>query len=405
MTCRFCGAAADPFLDFGRMPRGNGFLRPDALADEYFYPLTAAFCRACRMVQLVHQPARDRMFNDHYPFFSGSSQRMTRHFEALAQEVLGRLAGVDDPFVVEIGSNDGTLLAPLARAGVRHLGVDPSSNVAAAAGRRGVRTLCRFFDLETARRIVEEHGPADAVVAANVLCHIADLDSAAEGLRVLLRPGGWLVSEDPSVGDVLRQGSYDQFYDEHIVLFSAASLQALWARHGLELVEVSDQPTHGGSMRCWAAHHGTRPVSPSVASAFDRERALGLDRLETFQTFRRRCERSRAQLLEMLHTLRRQGRRVAGYAATSKSTTVINYCGITPELVPWICDTTPLKHGTLSPGQHIPVVPHERFEAEPPDVALLFAWNHAEEILEKERAFAARGGQWLVYVPAVALRP
>ncbi|MBI4314144.1 MAG: SAM-dependent methyltransferase, partial [Candidatus Omnitrophica bacterium] len=211
-----------------------------------------------------------------------------------------------------------------------------------------------------------------------------------------LKPSGVMQFEDPYWGAVIDKTAYDQFYDEHVFLFSAASLSRAFRRHGLELVDVEPQPTHGGSMRYTVAHAGSRAPSEAVRLLLAEEDAKGLLTPQTAEAFRRRCEASRECLRALLDDLRARGKRVAGYAATSKSTTVTNYCRITPDLVEYISDTTPLKHGTFSPGAHIPVVPDEVFQTNPPDAALLFAWNHAEEIMEKEKRFEEKGGQWIL---------
>lgn len=385
------------------MPRGNGFLRQEEFTEEYFFKLSVAFCPVCTMVQLTEQPEPERMFNGNYPFFSGSSKGMALHFKRFAEEVMTDYLTTSDPFIVEIGSNDGTMLQHFARAGVRHLGIEPSENVAQAAIDRGIRTVCDFFDEDLARRIAQENGQADAIVAANVMCHISDLHSATEGIKILLKSGGVFIFEDPYLVDCLDKTAYDQFYDEHAFLFSVSSICHLFKEHGMEVVDLEPQETHGGSMRYYVARRGLRGTSPRVTLAIEREKKLELDRPETYDKFRRRCEESRDQLMDLLKSLRRQGKRVVGYGATSKSTTVINYCGITPELVEFICDTTPTKQGKFSPGMHIPIRPYEEFLTHPPDYALLFAWNHQAEITEKEEKFQREGGQWIVYVPEVKI--
>jgi len=247
------------------------------------------------------------------------------------------------------------------------------------------------------------HGRADAVLAANVMCHIPDLPGVAAGVRRLLKPDGVFIFEDPYLGDMIAKTSYDQIYDEHVFIFSVTSVMCAFAMHSLELVDVMPQTTHGGSMRYTLAPKGSRAVSPKVGELLAKERAQGLDRAETYLRFRQSCETSRALLMRMLEDLRQQGKRVVGYGATSKSTTVTNYCGITPAHVAFISDTTPIKQGKLSPGAHIPVKPYTEFARIYPDYALLFAWNHATEIREKEQAFIAAGGRWIVYVPDVKI--
>jgi methylation protein EvaC len=398
--CRVCRSSIEPFIDFGRMPLANGFLTPDQFAGEYFFNLSAAACPRCTLVQLVEQPERERMFNDRYPFFSATSVRIQEHFASFANDVIATLPA-GNPFVVEIGSNDGTLLRHAAHAGIRHLGVEPSASVAQAASADGVNTICRFFDAQAARQIVAEHGQAHAIIAVNALSHIADLHSVAEGIAILLAPDGSCVIEDPYWGDVVARTAFDQIYDEHGSYFTLSSLSWLFAQHGLDVLDAIPFDVHGGSMRYVLGRTGSKPPSASVGQLRDREHTLQLHGPETLAGFCDRVMDTGAALMSRLRKCKAEGRRVAGYGATSKSTTTINFFGITPDLVEFISDTTPAKHGTYSPGAHIPVRPHAEFAARYPDRALLFLWNHAAEVRAKEQAFARGGGKWIVYVPAV----
>lgn len=400
-ACRVCRSPVEPFINFGRMPLANAFLTPDQFADEYFFDLIAGYCPRCTLVQLVDQPPPERMFNDRYPFFTSSSVRMASHFRQLARELGESYLPPHDAFVVEIGSNDGTFLLPFAEAGIRHLGVEPSASVAQVAAGRSVRTVCRFFDADLAKQIVAEHGQAHAVIAANALSHIADLHPVIAGIKLLLAPDGLCVIEDPYWGDVVEHTAFDQIYDEHASYFTLSAVNYLVAAHDLAIVDVVPQAVHGGSLRYLIGHAGRRPVSDRVAQRLAKEQASGLHRAETFAAFRDRIAATGTALMALLERLKRQRKRVVGYGATSKSTTTINYFGITPGLVEFISDTTPAKQGTVSPGAHIPVRSHEEFEAAYPDRALLFLWNHAAEVLAKEQAFARAGGRWIVYVPRV----
>ena len=388
-------------MSFGPMPIANGFLSPAEFSDEYFFELQVAFCPDCGMVQLAETVDPGKMFHENYAFFSSTSAGMTAHFKQLAKQLLKDHLQAPDPFMVEIGSNDGIMLQHLANAGIRHLGIEPSRNVAQKARDKGIHTLCEFFDERVARRILAENGPVDVFVGANVMCHIPQLHSVFAGIKMLLKPEGVLIFEDPYLGDIVEKTSYDQIYDEHVFYFSLKSISHIVAAHGMEVVDVIPLRVHGGSMRYVVANRGTRPVSTAVGELWTKEAALGLGRSKTFTLLCRNIERSRDDLMKLLHDLKRQGRRVVGYGATSKSTTVTNYCGITSDLVEFISDTTPIKQGKFSPGAHIPVRPYEDFEADYPDYALLFAWNHATEILAKEQNFRNAGGQWLVYVPRV----
>lgn len=402
--CLVCKTPFRPFISFGRQPIANAFLRPDQVAGEFFFELTVGRCDACGMVQLGSLVDERKLFHEEYAFFSGTSKGMASHFERFARTMRGRLPSTD-PLVVEIGSNDGIMLKHFAAAGIRHLGVEPSTNVADVARASGVRTVSRFFDEELAREIVASDGQADAILGANVICHIPYIHSVFGGVKLLMKPEGTFVFEDPYLGDVIEKTAYDQIYDEHVFYFSVSSLSKAFAMHDLEIVDVEPQSVHGGELRYTVQHRGAGAVSDNVVAQLRRESDLGLDRADTFERFRERVERSREDLVDLLRTTKAKGRRVVGYGATSKSTTVTNYCGIGPDLVEFISDTTPIKQGKLSPGTHIPVRPYADFQSRPPEVALLFAWNHAAEILAKESDFVAGGGRFIVYVPEVQFIP
>jgi methylation protein EvaC len=391
-------------MSFGQQPIANGFLKPEQIPSEYFFEMEVAVCGTCNMFQLVHQPEPEKMFHENYAFFSSTSRYMAVHFEKFANDVMARVfEGRKDPFVVELGSNDGIMMRHFKNKRHRHLGIEPSSNVADVARSQGVNTISEFFNKALAQRIVAEHGHADAILSANVMCHIPDLPSVAEGIRMLLKPDGVLMFEDPYLGDVIAKTSYDQIYDEHVFVFSAGSVKEAFGRHGLELIDVIPQITHGGSMRYVLAPTGSHPVSQNVAAQLTKEAEWGLNTKEAYQRFKANCEKSRSDLLGLLNRLKAEGKRVVAYGATSKSATVTNYCGIKPEHIEFICDTTPIKQGKLSPGAHIPVKPHADFAARHPDYALLFAWNHAAEIREKETEFTANGGKWIYFVPKVEI--
>jgi methylation protein EvaC len=401
--CRICENAFDPFISFGEMPIGNGFLTPEEFENEYFYELKVGFCPRCTMVQLIEQPDRHMMFHDNYAYFSSISSKMAAHFRDFARLVMDKFITGKNPFVVEIGSNDGIMLKHFAKREIRHLGVEPSGNVAQVAREQGIETLCEFFEEPVAEYIQAEHGQADVVVAANVLCHIPYLDSVVKGISGLLKPEGVFIFEDPYLGDIIEITSYDQIYDEHVFYFSVTSVQYLFNMYGMQVIGIMPQNVHGGSMRYIVAHKGAFPISPKVESQVRKEEKLGLHKKEMFDQFRLNVERSRDGLVQTLTNLKKQDKRVIGYGATSKSTTVINYCGITMDLVEFISDTTPSKQGKYSPGMHIPIKSYDAFCSEYPDIALLFAWNHGDEIMSKEKKFADTGGEWLVYVPEVRI--
>ncbi|QOC91742.1 class I SAM-dependent methyltransferase [Micromonospora craniellae] len=401
MPCRACGDAVTQFLDLGRQPLSDAFRSPDDVSDEFWLHLKAVVCHGCHVVQLADPVPVERMFHEEYPFRTSSSRRMSSHFAATAERLVAGLAA-PDPFVVEIGSNDGTMLATIADRGIRHLGIDPAANMVGEALARKVNARAEWFDAVTADRVRDEFGPADVVYAANTMCHIPDLPGVFTGLETLLADDGIVVFEDPYLGDVLRLGSFDQIYDEHFYLFSATSVARIAELHGFALVDVEHLEVHGGELRYTLARDGRTP-SPAVGALIaqeGRERTHELPRLAAFAA---EVADRRDRLRDVLDGERAAGRSVAGYAATAKSATVLNYCGIGPELLPVVYDTTPEKQGRLTPGSHIPVEPFPQDLADYPDTFLLFAWNHAEEILAKEQQFVDRGGRWIRYVPDVRL--
>ncbi|KMS86444.1 class I SAM-dependent methyltransferase [Prauserella rugosa] len=408
-SCRICGEAVAEFLDFGIQPLSDAFREPSDPAEEFTYRLAVGRCAGCGMVQLVNEVPREAMFHDDYPYVSRGSAVMREHFGALARRFLETELAGEDPFIVELGSNDGTMLATVAAAGVRHLGVEPSGDVADLSAAEGVRVRKDFFEESTALQIAESDGLADVIYAANTLCHIPYMDSILAGVRALLKPHGVFVFEDPYLGDIVERTSFDQIYDEHFFLFSARSVDEMARRHGLELVDVEHLEVHGGELRYTLALPGARRRSEAVGRWLSTEDSARLGEQDVLEEFAARVHAVRDDLVSLLSRLRDEGSRVVGYGATAKSATVTNFCGIGPELVEFVCDTTPAKQGRLTPGSHIPVRPPEAFRGGDggaggngyPPYALLFAWNHAEEIMAKEQAFREAGGRWILYVPTV----
>lgn len=398
-----CGARLEEFLDLGRQPLSDAFVPPDQDGEEFFFRLAVGLCPSCSMVQLTEEVPRGRMFHEDYPYLSSGSSVMREHFEGVARRLLETELTGSDPLVVEIGCNDGVMLQTVAKAGVRHLGVEPSGGVAARAQERGIDVRVAFFEEELAVALRAELGPATVVYGANTLCHIPYMDSIFAGVDALLAPGGVFVFEDPYLGDIVEKTSFDQIYDEHFYLFSATSVSRMAEHFGFELVDVERLEVHGGEVRYWISRAGERSVSPRVSELLAEEEARQLGSLATLQAFAAAVGSVREDLLALLQRLSSEGRTVAGYGATAKSATVNNFCGIGPDLVAKVYDTTPAKQGRLTPGTHIPVVPMDELAADRPDHLLLYAWNHAEEIKAKEQAFSAAGGRWITYVPDVRI--
>jgi len=400
-VCRVCEGIVHEFLDLGRQPLSDAFPRAGETAGEFFYRLAVGNCASCTMVQLLEDVPRERMFHENYPYYSSGSSVMRAHFAQTAQDLIEAELTGGDPFIVEIGCNDGIMLNTVRKAGIRHLGFEPSASVAKVAQDQGIRVRTEFFEESTAAAVRAEDGPADVIYSANTFCHIPYVASVLRGADALLGPDGVFVFEDPYLGDIVEKTSFDQIYDEHFFLFSATSVKAMAERFGFELVDVRRLPVHGGEVRYTLGRPGMREPSAAVAELLTAERARGLMDPETLRDFAVKVARVREDLVSLLKDIKAKGHSVIAYGATAKSATVANYCGIGPDLVAYVCDTTPAKQHRVTPGTHIPVKPAKVFQEPYPDYALLFAWNHSEEIMAKEQGFRAAGGRWIQYVPEV----
>lgn len=403
MNCRVCGEGTFPIIDFGLMPIANDFLA-DPSEDIYRFTLSTSFCEHCSLFQIDEQPQPELMFHDHYPFFTGLSAKMKAHFGKLVDQHLSETKKeLDDLFVVEIGSNDGTLLEFVKLKGIKHLGIDPSSNVVKKAIEKGISAEIGFFGESYSNQVAKVHGLADFIFAANVICHIPDMKDFGKGIENLLAEDGQFIFEEPYAGDMIYNTSYDQIYDEHVYIFSATSIQKIFSRVGLELVDAIPQNTHGGSMRYVITHRGVKDLSTRLLEILAKEKDQGLDKVSTYIHFAERCNLRRVEFVSLLHRLKSEGFRVAGYAATSKSTTVLNYCNLGPDNIEYIVDSTIEKQGMFTPGSHIPIKSPEELKIDRPDYLVLFAWNHEKEILEKEHEITRSGVKWIRFVPKVEI--
>lgn len=377
---------------------------PSEVADERFLQLTVGMCEQCTMVQLLEDMPPEVRYHATYRYHASGSASHRKHFGQVAQRFLDEeLARRSDPFIVEIGCNDGVMLETIAQAGVRHLGVDPAKDVAALAAAKGISVRTTFFDEPTAVQIRAEHGPADVIFGANTICHIDDQAALLRGVGELLAADGVFVFEEPYLATVIEGMAFDQIYDEHIYYFTARSVAALAERFGLRLIDVEELALHGGEVRYVLGRPSGRQPTPAVAEMLAREAEQGLADPDRLARYAGDVARVRSELVQLLTDLRASGNTVVGYGAPGKTATVTNYFGIGPDLVPFVCDSTPAKQGLLVPGSHIPVRSPEAFAAAEPDFALLFAWNHAEEIMANEKAFRDRGGRWIRYVPDVEI--
>lgn len=398
MNCRACNKHNKPFMTFGKMPIANGFIMNGEEENEYFFELQPVFCSECFTFQISEQPDPSLMFHENYAFFSRTSKAMVEHFKLFSEYLTNDLMPNENGFIVELGSNDGILLENFAREGIKHLGVEPSKNVANVARERGVNTLNEFFNLTIANKIQKDFGQCDVLVAANVMCHIPNINEIAEAAAALIKDEGFLVFEDPYLGSMIEKVSYDQLYDEHVFMFSLHSVESIFSKFGFVLYDAQFQKTHGGSMRYILKKTSDKTLRQKVEKMKKEEVRFGLNNLDTYLNFAERCEASKTRFVKKLKALKARGKTIVGYGATSKSTTILNYCGIGKELIDYISDTTPIKQNKLSPGMHIPIKDYSYFDENPSDAVVIFAWNHFKEILEKENAKRDFDIEWVSHI-------
>jgi len=394
MKCKVTGKKIDPFMSFGRMPIANGFLNKDKFNEEFFFEMEVGFSDNLSLFQLNDHPKPTMMFNENYPFFTGSSQQMKLHFKNYANWIKKYHPNTIKN-IIEIGSNDGTFLKNFNSNDYNTLGFEPSSNVAERASKDEVNTINEFFNKNSVINQKNFINNTDLICAANVICHVPDLNDLIQAVCLMLNKSGLFIFEEPYLGSMFEKISYDQIYDEHIFIFSVTSISKIFKLFDMELVDVFPQTTHGGSMRYITGRKNIHKISDNVNTLLEKEKLKNLDNISSCNKFKNNCELSKIKTRKSLLKFKDNNYKIAGYAATSKSTTILNYCNINSKIIDYICDTTPEKIGKFSPGTHIPIVDMYHFKKFNPDVAYLFAWNHKDEILKKEKNYK---GKWFSHV-------
>ncbi|HTS14913.1 MAG TPA: class I SAM-dependent methyltransferase [Candidatus Sulfotelmatobacter sp.] len=401
-ACRFCGTAlTHTLVDLGMSPLCESFLAADQLDQmEPFYPLHVRVCPSCLLVQLPAYVTPEAIFRE-YAYFSAFSDSWVEHGRRYVETISARLGLNAASQVVELASNDGYLLQHFVARGVPALGVEPAWNVAEAARARGVETLTEFFGRDLADALVADGRAADLVIGNNVLAQVPDLNDFVAGIARLLKPTGVATLEFPHVVRLIEDGQFDTIYHEHFSYFSAGTVRRIADAHGLAFFDVEELPTHGGSLRIYLARRDGPPrePSPTLTGLLAREAAGRYDRLEGYAGFEARVRAVKRDLLAFLIEAQRQGRRVAGYGAPGKGNTLLNYCGIRPDLLEFTVDRNPYKHGRFTPGTHIPIFPPEHLEAERPDLVMILPWNLRHEIAAQLSGLAAGGTRLFVAIP------
>ena len=384
------------FLDLGKQPIANKFLKEEEFSDEFFFDLKVWWDTDTNLVSIKNIVEPGRIFNEDYPYHTSNSFPMVNHFNETAEMLNMKFKPKK---VLEIGSNDGPFISNFNKDS--SICVEPCGNFARITEDLGYDTYSTFWTTDLARDIIDKDGYMDLIYAANCICHIHELDDAFNAVRELLSPSGIFVFEDPSLLRILERGSYDQIYDEHPHIFSVTALDNILRRNGLKIFSVDNLSVHGGSNRIYANCIESSLVGDSVRQSINEEQNFGLDDFQTYEIFADRVKKSKETLVRSLSNLKHNGKRIMSIGATAKSTTVFNYCGVGPDLIDVITDTTKDKQGMYSPGVHIPVVPRESINLNDYDYAYLGAWNFKEVIADKEREFVENGGKFITHVPEI----
>ena len=397
MKCKITGEKINPFMSFGKMPSANAFLEKKDFNNEFFYEMEVGFSDKVSLLQLNEFSNPVKVHNERYPFYTSSSLNMKKHFNQFAHWVKEKYLESGSK-LIEVGSNDGTFLENFKNTNINVIGFEPSKTIAELANKKNIKTLGKFFNTQNLEDVKNFYSSVDVICSANVIAHIPDLIDVIKSVDKLLSSKGLLICEEPYLGSMFAKVSYDQIYDEHIFMFSISSISKIFDLFDFELVDVLPQTTHGGSMRYVIGRKNKHKKSEIISKFLDEEQSKKLDTIESCLNFKKACEISKKMTKEKLSNFKENGKRICGYAATAKSTTVLNYCNIGNNLIDYICDTTKEKIGKFSPGTHIPIVPVSHFKENIPDIAFLFAWNHKEEIFSKEKELKENGGVWFSHV-------
>ena len=407
VRCSFCdGSSMTKIIDFGKVALAGAFLKQEQFHQEEVYPLRLYFCRDCCAVQVIDKVSVKVLFGNYF-YFSSAIRTLREHFIDYATEVTSRFLKPEVATVIEFGCNDGILLKPLADQRIRTvIGVDPATNIVKTIDDPRLTIINDFFNEEVAAKIVATHGKADMVVANNVYAHIPDIQGATRAVRDVLKDDGVFIFEVHYVGKIVHELQYDMIYHEHLYYYSLLAVMNHLARYDMLVFDVKPIPIHGGSMRYYACKRGSRHslrVSPHVEALKKEELAHGFHLAETYARFAANVETRKVKLMSLLDRLKAKGRTIAGYGASGRANTMIQYCGIDRRHVDFMIDDAPAKSGFYTPGSHFLIHPGSILKKSPPDYLLIFAWSFFVEIAQKCTDYLDGGGRMIVPLPNVQI--
>ncbi|MFS8930196.1 methyltransferase domain-containing protein [Cupriavidus taiwanensis] len=406
MKCRHCGnLLTNVFLDLGFAPPSNAYLSEAALrAPETYFPLKLFVCDQCGLVQTEDYARADELFSGDYAYFSSVSRSWLEHAARYAHMVTKRLALDSQSLVIEVASNDGYLLRNFVAAGIPCLGIEPTASTAQVAEKLGIPVLREFFGKALAGKLVEQGKRADLIIGNNVFAHVPDINDFTAGLQAALKPGGTITLEFPHLMRLVEQVQFDTVYHEHFSYLSLATVAAIFRMAGLRVCDVEELPTHGGSLRVYGCHADDRrqdTEAPARILAAEAQSGLSEFGGEVYQSFQARANAVKDGLLTFLIEQKRAGKTVAAYGAAAKGNTLLNYAGVKPDLLSFVCDAAPSKQGKFLPGSHIPIAPPEALAEAKPDFVLILPWNIADEVTSQLAYIREWGGKFAVAVPAM----
>ena len=407
MNCRFCNEEITHlFVDLGMSPLANSFLSSDALNKmEPFYPLRTFVCKKCLLVQLEEFESPEHIFSN-YAYFSSYSQTWLKHIEAFVDMTITKFRLNHNSRVVEIASNDGYLLQYFKKKNIPILGIEPADNVAKVAIEKGIPTIIKFFGSDTAKELVSSDKQADLLIVVNVMPHVPNLNDFIDGMKILTKPSGIIVVQFSAyILQLIQQNEFDTIYHEHFSYFSLLSLQKIFSSHGLVIFDVEELPIHGGSLRIYARHveNNTFPVSQNVNDVLQKERTFGLDSMSIYANFQRQVNIVKLNIWDFFINAKKSGKKIVCYGAAAKGNTLLNYCGIGPDLIDYVVDINPHKQGKYLPGTHIPITTPEKINQSKPDYLVILAWNLKEEIMTQMSHIRDWGGKFVVLIPEVKI--